>query len=169
MHSSQLHYSQNQSIVVKRFKKKTGLTRHGCQNGLCAVSCRLCLAGGHLYIGGADFLQGCAYRGADFTRLGMASDFFLAKDALAIDPNIKYAAAARHQFPAADVILDLALVQDFVRQTDGLGLVPSSGAVFDDDVHDPILHDTLSFIATRFFRHFECSTVWLDLQARRAK
>ncbi len=108
----------------------------------CVV--KLCLAGGHFYIGGADFIQGSANSGTDFARLSMASHFFLAEDALAIDPNIKDAAAARHQLPTTDEILDLALVQDFVRQTDGLGLVSSSGAVFDDNLHNPVLHDATS-------------------------
>jgi hypothetical protein len=53
-------------------------------------------------------------------------------DFLAIDADLKAAAAGRHQREAADGLFEL---QEFVRQTDGTRLVVSDCAVFDDDFH----------------------------------
>ena len=83
----------------------------------------------------------------------MASDFFLGENQFAIDRDIKDAAGTGNELPTADEVLNIADVQDFVRQTDGIGLVSSSGAVFDDDVHDSVLHDALSLLILRRSMH----------------
>ena len=70
----------------------------------------------------------------------MATDLLLGEDQLAVDRDIKYAAGSGDEFPTADEVFNVALVQDFVRQTDGNRLVSSSGAVLDDDVHSAFLH-----------------------------
>ena len=51
-------------------------------------------------------------------------------DLLAIDADLKAAAARRHQREAADFLFEL---QEFVRQTDGTRLVVSDRAILDDD------------------------------------
>lgn len=108
------------------------------------MQANLGLAGSHFDIGRADFVQDSADGSADLARFGMTPDFFLAEDAFAIDPDIKDAAGARDQFPTADVVFDIAFVQDFVRQTDGNGLVPSSGTILNDNFHSTYLHDARS-------------------------
>ena len=74
----------------------------------------------------------------------MTANFLLGKDQLAIDGDIKDAAAARNELPTTDEVLNRPVFQDFVRQTDGIGLVPSSSAILDDNVHDSVLHDAHS-------------------------
>ena len=61
----------------------------------------------------------------------------LGMNLFAIDRDLKRAATRRHQFERTDVLLEL---EQFVRQTDGLRLVVSSGAILDGDVqrHKPI-------------------------------
>ena len=54
---------------------------------------------------------------------------------LPIDGDLEGSAARRHQLKRANVLLEL---QEFLRQTDGVRLVVSSGAVLDAnfDTHD---------------------------------
>jgi hypothetical protein len=59
---------------------------------------------------------------------------------LPIDGDLKGAAAGRDQLERTDVLLEL---QEFLRQTDGMGLVVSSGAVFDADLDTHGLCDWL--------------------------
>jgi hypothetical protein len=54
----------------------------------------------------------------------------LAEDAAAIDADFKDPACGRDQLERAEVQLE---PKDFLRQTDGLGLIVSSRAVLDDD------------------------------------
>lgn len=103
---------------------------------------RLRLLGNHFCIGGADGLKRLHDAGAHFARLGMAANRMLRKDQLAVDGDVKDAAGARDQLPTADEVFDFTLVQNFVRQTDGLGLVSSSRAILDDNVHSTFLHET---------------------------
>ena len=76
----------------------------------------------------------------------MTAHFVLGEDQLAIDSHIKDAAGARNQLPTADKVFDFTLVQNFVRQTDGIGLVSSSRAILDDDVHSTLLHESCPFM-----------------------
>lgn len=98
-----------------------------------------------LGLGFADRLQRFQDASADFAGLGMASDFLLGEDQLAINRYVEDAAGAGNQLPTADVMLNVAFVQDFVRQTDGLGLVSSSRAILDDDIHSTLLHEIAPF------------------------
>ena len=51
-------------------------------------------------------------------------------DFLSIDRDFKRAASAGDEFQRSDMLLEL---EEFLRQTDGVRLVVSSGAVFDRD------------------------------------
>ena len=104
------------------------------------------LLGNQFRIGRADALQHFQDASPHLARLRMAADLVLREDQLAIDRDVKDAAGGRNQFPTADIVFDFAFVQDFVRQTDGIGLVSSSRAVLDDDVHSTLLHDAPPFL-----------------------
>ncbi len=101
------------------------------------------LLGYQLDVGGFQCFQDAS---SHFAGFGMAAHFLLGENQLPIDGDIKDAASAGNQLPTAYVKLNFALVQDFVRQTDGLWLVSSSGAILDDDVHSTLLHGTAPFL-----------------------
>ena len=95
--------------------------------------------------GRAQRFQNFQDAGADLPRLGMAVDLLLGEDKLAVDAHVKDAAGAWNHVPAFDINFDFALVENFVRQTDGNGCVVSSRAVFNDNVHQSLLHESASF------------------------
>ena len=99
------------------------------------------LLGGQLEIGRADGLQRLQDAGPNFAGFRMAAHLVFREDQLAIDRDVKDAAGGRDQFPTADEILNFAFVQDLIRQTDGIGLVSSSGAILDDNIHSTFLHE----------------------------
>lgn len=70
----------------------------------------------------------------------MAIGLLLGKDQFTIDPNIKYPAGAWDHVPAFNKDLNFAFFQDVVRQTDGNRCVVSSRAVFNNNVHQSLLH-----------------------------
>ncbi len=57
-------------------------------------------------------------------------------DILAVDPDLEDAAPTGDEANAAERVL--IVVRDLFRQTDGFGEVPSSGAVFDLELHDAL-------------------------------
>lgn len=97
-------------------------------------------------VGRAQRIQRFHNAGADFSRFGMAIDLLLGKDQFAVDPNIKYPAGAWDHVPAFDKSLNFAFFQDVGRQTDGNRRVVSSRAVFNDNVHQSLLHDASPLI-----------------------
>lgn len=104
------------------------------------------LLGRQLDIGGFDSLYSFQDAGANFAGFRVPAHFLLGEDQLAIDPDIEDSTGGRYQLPTADVELNVALLQNFVRQTDGIGLVPSSRAVLDDDLHSTLLHGIAPFL-----------------------
>lgn len=103
------------------------------------------LFGGQFKVGWAHGFQHFQYAGPNFARFGMAARFLFGEDQLAIDPYVEYPARGRNHFPTTYEVFDFTLVQDLVRQTDGIGLVSSSGAILDDDLHSTFLHETSPF------------------------
>jgi hypothetical protein len=77
---------------------------------------------------------------ADFAWLGMAAQRALGEHQLAVHGDFKNAAFAGNQTPRADKRLQLALAQNFSRQTDGPVGIVSNGAIFDGDFQKLKLH-----------------------------
>ncbi len=74
----------------------------------------------------------------------MAAQRLFGKDEVAVDRHLKQAPLGRNQAPGADVHLDVSLLQDFSRQTDGALRVVSNRAVFERNVQQRILHVHIS-------------------------
>lgn len=70
----------------------------------------------------------------NFAWFGMAPYRFFGEDQLSIDHDVKDTAAGRDEPPRCYVVLQLPLVQNFVRQTDGALGVVSGTAVLDADL-----------------------------------
>src|SRR5688500_3996156 len=64
---------------------------------------------------------------AHFARLGVPSQCPLGKDQLAVHHDLENAARTRNQTPRTDERFDLALAQNFRRQTDGAVGIVSGG------------------------------------------
>ena len=59
--------------------------------------------------------------------------FVFGEDPAAVQENLKAAVGEGLQFEGSDALFEL--FENLLRQTDGMGLVPSLGAVFNFDPH----------------------------------
>lgn len=73
----------------------------------------------------------------------MTTQRFFGKHEFAIHHHLEDAALTGNQFPRSDAVLDLALAQNFCRQTDSTLGVLSSRAVFEADFQNWLLHHVL--------------------------
>lgn len=69
----------------------------------------------------------------DLLELGEATQLLFAEDALAIQIDLEDAPTRGDDLQRGDLVLILA--QDLLRQTDGFGNIPSTGSVFDANLH----------------------------------
>ena len=76
----------------------------------------------------AEALQLCFDGFDDGVEVGKFAGLLLGKQFLSIDADFENAAARRHELQRTDSLFEL---QELDRQTDGLGLIVSSGAIFD--------------------------------------
>ncbi len=74
----------------------------------------------------------------------MAAQRLFGEDEVAVDRHLKQAPLGRDQAPGADVHLDVSLLQNLSRQTDGALRVVSNRAVFERNVQQRKLHGRLS-------------------------
>jgi len=65
--------------------------------------------------------------GGHFSRFGKTAGLLLREEELIVEGDFEHAAG-----PFDQLCFEAELASDFVRQTDGSGIVASSGAVFDD-------------------------------------
>jgi len=72
-------------------------------------------------------------RGLNFGVLREAAGFLLGKNLGPVHEDFEASVAEGLQLQEGDALLEL--FQNFLRQTDGIGFVASSGAVFNGDLH----------------------------------
>ena len=79
-------------------------------------------------------------RGADFARLGVATERLLRENQFAVDFDFEAAAGRGNQCPGGDKMLDLALADDFVRQGGNTLLIATGRAVGQFHIQLGLLH-----------------------------